>query len=278
LRTHLRAGLGRNLTPMPIDESLSALAAEIEEPRSWPRPICPTCDAGHIGFGSPEHLESGESEVARDHADVGWDPYWIYGTFLLRGRCENPNCKQVVQVGGKYRVDEAEKTASSNPRSHDELWARFYRVETIYPAPAIVRVPTNTPADIVRGLTRASRVLFADPGLAATALRSTVELFMTDQGQPAKTPKGSFRTLDDRITAWKEGDADRARTGGLLLAVKWLGNTGTHEDSDLRHEDVLGVAAILDEALHRTYTGPDLDAQAQQVIAEHGRGGSPSAI
>lgn len=267
-------GWARSLTPMPIDKSLSALAAEIEGSQPWPRPICPTCDAGHIGFESPERLESVASEAARNDPDSEWDLYWIRGTFLLRGRCENPRCKQVAQIAGTYRVGYAVASAPPNPQTGQ--WVHFYRVESIYPAPAIMRVPANTPDDVVRGLTRASRVLFADPGLAATALRSTVELFMTHQGQPATTSKGAFRTLDDRITAWKKGDVDRARTGDLLLAVKWLGNSGTHEDSGLRHEDVLRVASILDEALHRTYTGPDLDTQAQQVIAEHGRGGSSS--
>ena len=52
--------------------------------------------------------------------------------------------------------------------------------------------------------------------------------------------------------------------------MKWLGNVGTHEDSDLTTAEVLDGAILLDEAFHRLYTGPDIDARAQTINTAEG--------
>ena len=93
--------------------------------------------------------------------------------------------------------------------------------------------------------------------------------FLTAQGVPGIQASGRFRPLDDRIKEWKKGDANRSQVADLLLAVKWIGNKGTHEDSELALVEVLEGAALLDEAFHRTYAGPDLDAKARSVIEKH---------
>jgi len=251
------------------DKALRALAEEIESDQPWPRPRCPTCGDGQIGFSQPETFETEDSLAAHDHP--AFEPEWIGGTFVIRGHCENPRCNQVVQAGGSWRVAYAQKSGQFFPECHNEQYATFHRVEHMYPAPTIMEIPERAPDDVARGVLRASRVLLSDPGLAATALRSAVELFLTAQGVPGIQASGRFRPLDDRIKEWKKGDANRSQVADLLLAVKWIGNKGTHEDSELALVEVLEGAALLDEAFHRTYAGPDLDAKARSVIEKHGK-------
>lgn len=64
----------------------------------------------------------------------------------------------------------------------------------------LMPIPKSAPEEVREGVLRASRVLFADPGLAATALRATVELFLTSQGISAVSTNGEFRSADSRIT------------------------------------------------------------------------------
>jgi hypothetical protein len=226
------------------------------------------CGDGQIQFGQPERFESQESLEARSHP--AFDADWIRGTFTIRGNCENPRCKQVVQAGGSYRVDYAKKSAPYYIEQYDEQYAEFHRLEHIYPAPIIMEIPEGAPDDVTKGVTRASRVLLSDPGLSATALRSAVEVFLTTQGVAGTNASGGFRSVDARIKEWKKSDATRSQVADLLLAVKWLGNKGTHEDSLLDFKEVLEGAALLDEAFHRTYAGPDLDAKARRMIEKHG--------
>ncbi|GAB3707319.1 hypothetical protein GCM10028815_20080 [Mariniluteicoccus flavus] len=117
---------------------------------------------------------------------------------------------------------------------------------------------------------RASRALFPDPGLAATALRSTVEGFLTAQGIANRKASGGFRSLNERLSEWRQKGQTHDQVGNLFAAIQWLGNDGTHEDADLTVAAVAQGAAILDEAFHRWFTGPDLDAKATAIINERG--------
>lgn len=122
---------------------------------------------------------------------------------------------------------------------------------------------------------RASRVLFADPGLAATALRATVERFLSSEGISTTRSTGQFRNVHEHIKEWRDADSNRPSVADLLFAVKWLGNAGTHEDSDLTTIEVLDGARVLNEAFHRLFTGPDIDAHAQAINAAKGPSRKP---
>lgn len=250
---------------MSVDLALSALATVIESDTPWPRPSCPNCKSGYISFAGPTTDESHES--AQEHDHEAFEPEWIHGTFIVRGQCENRECRLTVYGTGDYYVDWSR--ATQNFDSHGPVYSEFYKITHLHPPMLIMPIPQAAPEEVREGILRASRVLFADPGLAATALRATVERFLTSQGI-ASGANGTFKTAHQRITQWSASDATREPIAQLLFAVKWLGNAGTHEDADLNTTEVLDGAAMLDEAFHRIYTGPDIDARAQTINTAKG--------
>lgn len=251
---------------MSIDVALSRLAETIESDQPWPRPACPSCQTGYIRFTKPDEDEDYSSASLHDHP--GFDPDWITGTFVVRGQCENPDCQQAMHGAGDYRVDYSRHSIDDEYQGID--YSAYYTIKSLHPPTLIMPIPKSAPEVVREGVLRASRVLFADPGLAATALRTTVELFLTSQGVSATRPKGGFRPVDERIVEWRDGAPSRLPIADLLVAVKWLGNAGTHEDSHLTTTDVLDGARMLDEAFHRLFTGPDIDTYAQAVNAVKG--------
>lgn len=257
---------------MAVDPALFELAKPVEEGLAWPRPACPDCQSGYVGFGKPTEDESHSSASARTH--WAWEPEWINGTFVIRGQCENPDCQQAVHGTGDYRVDYARK------RDYDENeggppYSTYYNVTHLHPPLLLMPIPKSAPEEVREGVLRASRVLFADPGLAATALRATVERFLTSEGISAVNTNGQFRTAHSRITEWKNADPSRPSVADLFFAVKWLGNVGTHEDSDLTTIEVLDGARVLDEAFHRLFLGADIDKHAQTINAAKGPNRTP---
>ncbi len=254
-----------------MDSGLSGLAKVIESGQPWPRPACPNCQTGYIGFSPPTEVEGHDSASARNHP--AFDPEWISGTFVVRGQCENPECRQAVHGTGDYRVDYSQKSNRDDEYEggYESIpYSSYYTVTHLHPPMLMMPVPQSAPVEVREGVMRASRVLFADPGLAATALRATVERFLTSEGISATQASGSFRTAHDRIQEWRDADANRPAVADLFFAVKWLGNAGTHEDSDLTVIEVLDGARVLDEAFHRLFTGPDIDAHAQTINADKG--------
>jgi hypothetical protein len=254
---------------MSVDSALFALAEPIEEGQPWPRPQCPDCGSGHIRFEKPVEAESYESASARNH--LAFEPEWIHGTFAVLGECENPGCRQTVHGTGDYRVHYAKTSAPDDPFAQfAPPYSSYYRVVHLHPPMLLMPIPKSAPVEVREGVLRASRVVFADPGLAATALRATVERFLTIAGIAPTEPSGRFRNAHDRIKEWRDADTSRVQVADLFFAVKWLGNAGTHEDSDLTTVEVLDGASLLDEAFHRLYTGPDIDARAQTINTAKG--------
>ena len=145
---------------MSVDTALRALAGTIESGQPWPRPRCPDCNSGHIRFGEPSEVESHAS--AAMHGHPGWDPDWIYGTFSVRGECENPGCRQTVHGTGDDRVDIATETVPDDPWDSPAPYSAYYRIAHLHPPLLLMPIPKSAPDEIREGLLRASRVLFAD--------------------------------------------------------------------------------------------------------------------
>lgn len=201
-----------------------------------------------------------------------FEPDWLDGNFVTRGECENPECKQVFYGVGAFTTRESKLPGLSWEEYYDQppAYSSYYKLAQLHPPLMLMSIPKSAPEPVREGVERASRVLFTDPGLAATALRSTVERFLTASGVPQLSSEGKFRSLDRRIEEWRGAGSDRVQISKLLKAVKWLGNAGTHEDSVLTVLDVLGGAELLDEAFHRLFHGPDIDAAAHSINAAKG--------
>jgi len=250
------------------NQILREFGASIEGETNWPRPICPTCDRGHIGFGEPTTNESGETRHL--HGEDWFDPEYIVGSFEARAVCENASCGQVVTALGAYKV-----VQTTDPNYERMEYRHIYQVEFFSPPLTLLPLPEEVPEAVREAVERAAKILFAEPGLAATALRTSVERFLTSEGIEARSPAGHFVNLDTRIKAWNTS-ASRKRAADLFLAVKWIGNEGTHEVSDLVVGDVVDGLEFIDEAFHGLYVGPDLDARAGAVNANKGRPKIPS--
>lgn len=254
---------------MSVDKELAALSGTIEEGQPWPRPSCPNCATGHVRFGIPVETESYRSASVRNH--WAFEPEWVHGTFSVLGECENPSCRQFVHGIGEYNVEIALKSVRDDPWDDGQpTYSSYYQIRNLHPPLHLMPVPLSAPEELRDGVLRASRVLFADAGLAATALRAVVERFLTTEGIALSTSAGQFRNAHQRIEDWRAGGVNRAAVADLFLAVKWLGNAGTHEDSDLSTTEVIDGARLLDEAFHRLYTGPDIDAEAQTINVAKG--------
>ena len=123
------------------------------------------------------------------------------------------------------------KTTGGYPESYSDQFAVFYRMRQIHPPLRLMELPEDGAVNealggLADGLLTAGAVLFTAPGLAATTLRGCIERFLSNEGIARKTKKGGFRQLGPRLVEWRDQDPAREGIADLMLAVKWLGNTG----------------------------------------------------
>lgn len=214
---------------------------------AWPRIPCPHCLDGGLAVASILTAEAADS--ARSASNENWDPTWISGSFHGTLKCSIGDCSGLVAVVGNYRVKE--KLNSKG------LWfGEFEEVGKLSfsePALPIMIVPEGTPGAVIDAIKQAATVLWADPPSAANRLRSAVEVLLTAKRvRLCSTNRKGKRVrlhLHGRIEQFKKVNAE---AGEALEAVKWIGNSGSH-DHTLEVQDVLDGAEILQHALELVY-------------------------
>ena len=259
---------------MAMEQSIEALTNTIEHAildkgsSPWPQPSCPTCSKGNVVFRIPYIFKEHQVIDLELQGVMLLDDESTSGTFRIEGQCNNENCRQVIHGSGTYTAEPRKN--NENDWGEPERVYRF-KIGYLFPSIMIMSIPPSAPPQVREHVIKSSRALFVDPGLAATALRSAVEFFLTTQGVPLDKTDGSPETLNKRIEIWK--GMDKAKNGiisDLFDAVRWIGNTGTHDGGNLTIGEFLEGAEILDDAFHRVFTGSQIHARAKSITGNRG--------
>lgn len=192
--------------------------------------------------------ESRESIADRDHD--GWEPEWITGRFCCMFFCNNAACKEPVAVCGTSRVEPAYQEDAGDP-SHE---MRFFPV-MVLPPPSLFDPPTELPKEILTELSRSFSLFWNDHSGCANAIRSVIEMVLTERkikrSTLTKKKKMQRLTLHARIELYKK---KRPELADAALAVKWIGNAGSHAgDSTPAQSDLFDGFDLLKHFLDGIY-------------------------
>lgn len=226
----------------------------------WPDATCPTCGVGNLRVDSIGQHETFVSEDSRTHD--AWEPEWVRGFFAAILRCQRSKCREIVIASGEWRVRDRPFVNWENPDAQME-YDDQYRLQTTIPPLPIMTDVDFCPQPVQDALTKASQVIWVDPGAAGNRLRLAVELAL----DAVEIPR-SGGSAHARIKLLHAKNAEAAK---YLEAVKWIGNQATHEDS-LSVSDVLEAARILHRALALLFdpTVGAIDRRTQEIIDARG--------
>lgn len=225
--------------------------------RSTPAWPCPICHDGKLALekGTLLTRESAESKKSREQYPEAWDTDWISGHFTALFQCTRPECLSPVTACGDYNVG----------HDYDEdgqaCYTDSYTPTHFNPALPMLRLPRGCTDAIASELTKAWGLYWSDPSSAANHIRTGVERLMDHL---AVLPKSK---LDRRIKEYKAAEPE---LGEDLLAIKWLGNAGSHGDEGLTKEDVLDALPLLDRVLREVF-----EMRTQELILLGDLGSKP---
>ena len=219
---------------------------------AWAQLPCPSCAVGVLTVDKDtiSKKETAESKKARKYEE--WDPDWISLRFSAILTCANPTCDDKIFVCGKI---ESEWAYYYGPDGQPETDIDEYFVPLYFvPAPPVFPVPDECPHTIHVELQSAFSLIWSDIAAAGNRVRMAVEALMNEQKVPKKAKiksgprKGKFQDLSLHQRIEKFGVAHKA-AATQLMAVKWLGNTGSHIAIN-----ALTLDDILDAFEHFEYT------------------------
>lgn len=243
---------------MTVDRNLWAENFENELPH-WP---CPTCNRGHLAILQDKLWveETGPSKAAFGHE--AWEPDWIQNRFVGLLECSMPACKEIATVSGASKVDHYQVGWE------EYVDDKIYTVEFVSPAPIPISYPENTPEPIANAIARASSLIWSSSESAANQIRQAVESLMDDAGIAATDGTGKPVPLHNRIVQFQAGDPEN---GNVLLATKWLGNSGSHVGG-LSRNDVIDAFDMIEFVLENRYgtTKAELMAKVAAINAAKG--------
>ncbi|MDO7853586.1 DUF4145 domain-containing protein [Hymenobacter convexus] len=223
---------------------------------SIPEWFCPYCGKESLK-GDKSNFKSFESIQSKyERANDNWEPDWIEGIFCGLLKCSNVRCKEQVVVSGRMAVEDFYDL--------DEEMQSHYNTEVLYPlffVPAVplFRVSKDVPKQIAAAVTEVFSVFWHDKSSCGNKIRRVIELIVDDKKVTKtyidKKRKRREYTLHARIELFgKRGKtAQEQKSAELLMAIKWIGNSGSHSNVVLQQNDILDGLEILSHVLELLY-------------------------
>lgn len=234
----------------------------------WPHHPCPRC--GHPTL-EPGNLDTHKDQVSDELVELVHrnlePPGELSGTFDGHLSCTRASCGQAVSVAGDWRY-----VLDFDEQNYRETFSDEYLVRYLNPAPVLIDLPTRTPNTVQDAVRAASAIIWLNPNAAANQLRQAVEELLT--AKKVKRWTLTKRSKKERLTTHQRLELFRAihpEVADVLEAVKWIGNSGSH-NNELTTADVLSGAGYLGLALRRLYDRSDAELLAQVRAVNKRRG------
>jgi len=206
----------------------------------WP---CPACAKGILAM-VPKSLVFKETERSkRNSSQEDWYPELTDYAFTAWLKCGQSSCGQEVVISGNGGLEPADDGEGGM------TWSDYFAPRYCYPMPDIIEMPQKCPKEVKIELRGAFALFWADPGAAAGRLRVALERLMDNLGVQKRRKGKNGKVLDlslhQRIELFQRR---QPAAGTQLMALKWLGNAGSHEGAVSR-KDLLDALEILEHSL-----------------------------
>ncbi|WP_367165978.1 DUF4145 domain-containing protein [Kosakonia cowanii] len=210
---------------------------------------CPAClnETLEIVPGSFFREETSETMLGKNEDWFEHDHYETVFSCLLR--CSRKACLEPVAITGNGWVD---RDVDYDTETVD--YVERFRATTFHPPLPLFIPPADCPDDVQRQLKEISALLAAHPSAAINTMRTVLEMLL----DKLKVPREVARTGRDPfvLTLHRRIDDHPAILGGYsaaFMALKWLGNTGSHSDRRIRRSHIEGACAVLDDLIQQIY-------------------------
>ena len=231
---------------MPVNRKLNAQPITEAVAPPW---VCPTCSAGMFRLDADALKFAMSSHSARAAGEEWFGPEHVEYKFSALLKCDNPACKEVASIAGRGELE----TIPDERMQHEEYEARFFPTY-FSPSPVLISIPPRCPDEVREQLNAAFVSSWGEYPAAANRIRVAAELLLDALRVPktaAVQNKGRRRrSLHERINALP---ARHAPVKNSMLAIKWLGNHGTHE-ADMSQHAVYDALDIFESVLEELYS------------------------
>jgi Domain of unknown function (DUF4145) len=230
-----------------IDRKTLKKRFRLDQYPHWP---CNACSNGNLQIKEGSFLHEARTSSSAEN-DPDWEPTstaYVYSCIL---KCNNSHCAEVVANTGSGSIG-----FDIGIADHGEIQELYdyFEPKFFHPALEFIKFPVACPAQVEKSIRDSFALVFSSPSAAANHVRASIESLIAELGVPqfVLTQNGhrKFVNLNQRI---EELRTKYPEVEQLLLAIKWLGNAGSHSTDGLTLDDVMDAYEITEQLLHEIY-------------------------
>lgn len=244
---------------MPIDKNYWLNLSFRKD--SFPSMVCPNCNKGHLELIEKNKFigETSRSRKERVSDDYGyWDPTYIEYRFSFILKCSIGNCEDTTLCIGKGSQEPYNEQYFENGiERFEQRFEHYFNPIYFLPSLKIIPLKKEYPKSINNELENSFSMFFADVASCANKIRICIEILMDElkvKKTNLKSGKRISLSLNSRINEFKKKNPE---VGEFLLAIKWIGNSGSHYDQ-LTKNDILDAYCLLEHSLNLLYDNQNL--------------------
>jgi Domain of unknown function (DUF4145) len=230
---------------------------------------CSTCCNGRF-TGDEKKVISRETVSSRKWAEEnGHYAHEYVARFTSTFICSNPKCSETIFVSGIEAIDEDYETGPNG--QFEAVNYSMYKPLYINPPIYLILINDSYPEVIKKELLNAFTVFWTDASACGNRIRVCVENLLVHFKIARFTIKKKFKMLDTRIKEFKTKYPQYALLADNLLAIKWIGNTASHEEISRKEVATAFeiLSFVLDEIFHNRKN--KIDKISKAIIKAKGK-------
>lgn len=237
---------------MTVDREIWKKWFSLDDFKSIP---CPLCQRGHFLVNKNNVYQKVTVESEKENEVYG-DPLNYEGRFYALIKCNN--CNDHFHLIGMSAYEEVYKTSNNGYPERD--YELIYKPVSFYPAPHLIKLSSDIPVEVKNELEIAFAVFWQDFSASGNRIRTAVERILDDFKIPRYKKNRTKIMLHGRINEFKKRIPKYAHLFDQLMAIKWLGNEGSHT-TGLDRNDIFDALDLLEFVLDELYNGREKQLQ-----------------
>ena len=210
----------------------------------WP---CPACGQMTLQVIKESFVRKNTAAACSYEVEGGYEPEHDVSVFSCMASCSRQQCQEVVACSGKSVME-----LDWDEQHTRDVYHHVNKPLSFVPALHPFAIADKCPEEIAEALEAAFSVFLMQPGAAANLIRISVEAMMTAMDVPERTDKGKRIVLHQRLKNLPEIYGPYKDP---LMAIKFLGNAGSHSFDGVSVSDIEDAFEIMEYVVNDLFSG-----------------------
>lgn len=210
----------------------------------WP---CPACGQKTLQILRESFTLNDTLDTRVNSHEIWFEPEMHSSVFSCMASCSRAQCGEVVACVGNSGWEHQ----GWDEESPDEYY-QWYTPVSFFPSLHPFGLPVQCPEEIAKPIEASFSIFLMQPGAAANLIRISVERMLTAMGVAERTENDRRISLHNRLKMLPELYALFFEP---LMAIKFLGNAGSHTYDEVKTSDIEDAFEIMEYVVNDLFSG-----------------------